>query len=132
MTIPRTSIFNLDSKHPFKMKAKIGPQFFWFPPTILLLGLFDYRFKHLTMMEEEYYSQNITVCTIALGQLYNLEESESRSTPFQDGEDDEDIPTAHATLSMNHSSSNIKTYKSCATDTKSRQETTRAGEFIHN
>jgi hypothetical protein len=37
-----------------------------------------------------------------------LEESESRTTPFQEGKDDEDISTVHASSSINHPPSNIK------------------------
>ena len=52
MTMPRTSAFILNPKHPFKVKAKLDSKSFWFPPTRLLLGLYDYRFKHLAVMEE--------------------------------------------------------------------------------
>ena len=38
--------------------------------------------------------------------FYGLDES--RTTPFQEGEDDEDIPTVHDTSNVNNSSSNIK------------------------
>ena len=31
-TIPRTSTFTLNSKHPFKVKAKLDSKSFWFPP----------------------------------------------------------------------------------------------------
>jgi len=40
--------------------------------------------------------------------FFGLEESKSRTTPFQGGEDDEDIPTVHAISSINHPPSNIK------------------------
>ena len=53
MTMTRTSTFTLNSKHPFKVKAKLDSKSFWFPPTRLLLGLYDYRFKHLAVMEED-------------------------------------------------------------------------------
>ena len=52
MTMPRTSTFILNPKHPFKVKANLDSKSFWFPPTRLLLGLYDYRFKHLAVMEE--------------------------------------------------------------------------------
>jgi hypothetical protein len=40
--------------------------------------------------------------------FFGLEESESRMTPFQEGEDDEDIPPVHASSSINQPPSNIK------------------------
>ena len=72
MTMPRTSTFTLNSKHPFKVKTKHDPKSFWFPPTRLLLGLYDYRFKHLAMMEEEECNRNIASSPIGLAQLLGL------------------------------------------------------------
>jgi len=57
-----------------------------------------------------------------LSPLFGLEES--RTTPFQEGEDDEDIPTMHA------SSSPKDTNKGPLT--KPRQEPRGIGEFIPN
>jgi len=51
--VPRTSTLTDSSKHPFKVKAILNFRLFRFPPTRLLLGLYDYRFKHLAVMEEE-------------------------------------------------------------------------------
>jgi predicted NUDIX family NTP pyrophosphohydrolase len=39
--------------------------------------------------------------------FFGLEESESRMTPFQEGEDDEDISAVCASSSDNHSPSNM-------------------------
>jgi predicted NUDIX family NTP pyrophosphohydrolase len=39
--------------------------------------------------------------------FFGLEESESRMTPFQEGEDDEDISAIRASSSDNHSPSNM-------------------------
>jgi len=47
-TIPRQSTF----KHPLKVKAKLNSKSFRVPHTRLLLGLYDYRFKHLAIMEQ--------------------------------------------------------------------------------
>jgi hypothetical protein len=90
------------------VKAKLDYKSFWFPPTRLLLGLHDYRFKHLAVMEEENCNKNIGSTLVGLAQLLGLEESVSRTTPFQEGEDDEDISTVHASSSINDSTSNIK------------------------
>jgi len=85
MTMPRTSTFTLNSKHPFKVKAKLDSKSFWFPPTRLLLGLYDYRFKHLAVMEEEECNRNIASSLVGLAQLLGLDGLESRVTPFQEG-----------------------------------------------
>ena len=91
-TMPRQSTFTISCNHRFKVKAKLYSKSFWFPPPRLLLGLYDYRFKHLAVMEEE--DQDvITILQVdGLAQFFGSEESESRMTPFQEGEDDEDIP----------------------------------------
>jgi hypothetical protein len=106
-TISRTSTFTLNSKYLFKVKAKLDSKFFRFPPTRLLLGLYDYRFKHLAMMEKDC-DKNIASTPVGLAQLLGIEESESRTTPFQEGKDDEDISTVHASSNINHPPSNIK------------------------
>jgi len=85
MTIPRTSTFTLNSKHPFKVKTKLDSKSFWFPPTRLLLGLYDYRFKHLAVMEEEDRDVITTLQIDGLAQFFGPQESESRTTPFQEG-----------------------------------------------
>jgi len=51
--MPRQLTFTISSTHPFKVKAKLDLKSIWFPPTRLLLGLYDYRFKHLAVMEED-------------------------------------------------------------------------------
>ena len=85
-TIPRTSTFTLNSKHPFKVKAKLYSKSFWFPHARLLLGLYDYRFKHLAVMEEEEDCDIIITLHIAsLAHSFGLEESKPRKTPFQEG-----------------------------------------------
>jgi hypothetical protein len=50
-TVPRQSTFTISCNHRFKVKAKLYSKSFWFPPTGLLLGLYDYRFKHLGVMK---------------------------------------------------------------------------------
>jgi len=96
-TIPRQSTF----KHPLKVKAKLDSKSFRFPHTRLLLGLYDYKFKHLAIMEQEDCDVITILQTDGLAQLFGLEELESRTTPFQVGEDDEDIPAMHARSSPN-------------------------------
>jgi hypothetical protein len=81
--MPRTSTFTLNSKHPFKVKAKLDFKSFWFPPTRLLLGLYDYRFKHLVVMEEEDGNQNKASNPVGLAQLLGLDGLELRMTLFQ-------------------------------------------------
>jgi len=83
------------------MKAKLNSKSFRFPHTRLLLGLYDYRFKHLAIMEQEDCDVITTLQTDGLAQLFGSEELESRTTPFQEGEDDEDIPAMHAHSSPN-------------------------------
>jgi hypothetical protein len=84
-TMPRTSTFTLNSKHPFKVKAKLDSKSFWFPPARLLLGLYDYRFKHLAVMEEEDGNRNIASNPVGLAQLLGLDGLELRTTLFQGG-----------------------------------------------
>jgi len=73
------------------VKAKLDSKSFRFPPTRLLLGLYDYRFKHLAMMEEEDPNVITTIQVDGLAQFFGPQELESRITPFQEGEDDENI-----------------------------------------
>ena len=98
-TVPRTSTLIDSSKHRCKVKAILNFRSFRFLPTRLLLGLYDYRFKHLAVMEEEDRDIITTIQVNGLAQFFGLEELESRTTPFQEGEDDEDIPTVHASSS---------------------------------
>ena len=71
----RTSTFTPNSKHPFKLKAKVNTKSFWFPHARLLLGLYDYRLKHHAVMEEEEDSDVITTLRIAsLAPFFGLEE----------------------------------------------------------
>ena len=51
--MPRQSTFIICSKRPLKVKAKLDSKSFRFAHTRLLLGLYDYRFKHLAVMEED-------------------------------------------------------------------------------
>jgi hypothetical protein len=82
-TVPRQSTFTISAKHPFKVKAKLDLKSIWFQPTRLLLGLYDYRFKHLAVMEEEDRNVITTLQVDGLAQFFGLEELESRTTPFQ-------------------------------------------------
>ena len=52
-------------------------------------------------MEQEDCYVITTLQTDGLAQLFGLEELESRMTPFQEGEDDEDIPAMHDPSSLN-------------------------------
>jgi hypothetical protein len=84
-------------------------------------------------MEEEDCDVVLTLHIASLASFFGLEESESRTTPFQEEEDDEDIPTEHARSSINHPPSNIKdTNQGQLTRSHVGQETTRAGDFIPN
>ena len=87
----RTSTLTDSSKHPCKVKDIINFRSFRFPPTRLLFGLFDYRFKHLAVMEEEDCHVITTQQVDGLAQFFGPQELESRITPFQEGEDDENI-----------------------------------------
>ena len=77
-TIPRTSTFTPNSKHPFKVKAKLDSKSFRFPPTRLLLGLYDYRLKHLAMMEEEDHDVITILRADGLAQFFGSEEYRCR------------------------------------------------------
>jgi hypothetical protein len=73
-TMPRQSTFTISSKHPFRVKAKLDLKSIWFQPTRLLAGLYDYRFKHLAVMEEEDHDAIITLQFDGLAQFFGLEE----------------------------------------------------------
>ena len=75
------------------MKAKLYSKSFWFPPPRLLLGLYDYRFKHLAVMEGENCDVITNLQVDGLAQFFGLEES--RTTPFQE-EDDEGHATGYS------------------------------------
>ena len=91
-TVPRKPKFTSSPKLPFKVKAKLDLKSNWFPPPRLLLGLYDYRFKHLVVMEEKNHDVIKNLQVNGLAQFFGSEESESRTTCFQEGEDDEDMP----------------------------------------
>jgi hypothetical protein len=84
------------SRQLFKVKAKLSSQLFRFPPTRLLLGLYDYRFKHIAVMEEEYHDIITTLQVIRLLQLFGQQELESRTSPFKGREDDMTMPAPTA------------------------------------
>jgi hypothetical protein len=92
VTMPRQSTFTMWSRQLFKVKAKLSSQLFRFPPTGLLLGLYDYRFKHIAVMEEENHDIITTLQVIRLLQLFGQQELESRTTPFKRREDDMTTP----------------------------------------
>ena len=89
------------------MKAIFNSRSYCFPLASLLLGLYDYRLKRLAILEEInttttskfYFSYNddygvSTTFNVAdLAPYIGLEESESRTTPFREGDDDEAIST---------------------------------------
>jgi hypothetical protein len=91
-TVPRQSTFTISCNHRFKVKAKLYSKSFWFPPLRLLLGLYDYRFKHLAVMEGETCDVITNLQVDGLAQFFRLEES--RTTPFQ--EDDEGHATGYS------------------------------------
>jgi len=66
VTIPGQSTF----KHPLKVKAKLNSKSFRVPYTRLLLGLYDYRFKHLAIMEQKDYDVITTLQIDGLAQLF--------------------------------------------------------------
>jgi hypothetical protein len=70
VTMPRQSTFTMWSRQLFKVKAKLSSQLFRFPLTRLLLGLYNYRFKHIAVMEEEYHDIITTLQVIRLLQLF--------------------------------------------------------------
>ena len=92
VTTPMQSTFAICSKHPFKVKAKLNSKSIWFPPTRLLLGSYDYRFKHLADRDVM-----TTLQVDCLAQFFGIEELESRTTPFQGGEDDTTMPASSTT-----------------------------------
>ena len=51
-TISRTSTNTLNIEHSYKMKAIFNSKSYCFPLASLQLGLYDYRLKHLAILEE--------------------------------------------------------------------------------
>jgi hypothetical protein len=96
MTMPRHSTFTICSKNPFEVKAKLDFKLFMFPPTRLPLGLYDYRLKHLAVLEDKDYVV-VTVQVLCVAQLFGIQELESRTTPFQGREDDMHTPASSTT-----------------------------------
>ena len=113
-TISRISTNTLNIECSYKVKAIFNSKYYCFSLASLLLGLYDYRLKHLAILEEInttttpkfYFSYNddfnnqdddygvSTTFNVAdLTPCISLEESESRMTPFQEGADDEAIST---------------------------------------
>ena len=105
-TISRTSTNTLNIECSYKVKAIFNSKYYCFSLASLLLGLYDYRLKHLAILEEInttttpkfYFSYNddfnnqdddygvSTTFNVAdLTPYFGLEESESRMTPFQGG-----------------------------------------------
>jgi hypothetical protein len=74
----------------------------------------------------------ITILQVdSLAQFFGSEESESRITPIQEGEDDKDIPTVHASSSINDPPSNIKDTNRGPL-TRSCTKKIQVGKFIPN
>jgi len=109
-TMLRQSTFTICSKHPFKVKAKLDSKSFRFSPTRILLSLYDYRLKHLAVMEEQDRDVITTLQVDGLAQLFGSEELESRMTPFQEGEDDEDMIAQHVLKHEENSLSSTSDY----------------------
>jgi len=89
------------------VKAILNFRLFRFPPTRLLLGLYDYIFKHLAVVEEEECDIITTLQVDGLAQFFGLQELESRMTLFQEGEGDEDILARYVRSHEDHSPANI-------------------------
>jgi hypothetical protein len=70
------------SRQLFKVKAKLSSQLFRFPPIRLLLGLYDYRFKHIAVIEEEYHDIITTLQVIRLLQLFGQQELRVKDDSF--------------------------------------------------
>ena len=102
-TISRTSTNTINIERSYKVKAIFNFKSYCFPLASLLLGLYDYRLKHLAILEEInttttpkfYFSYNddfnnqdddysvSTIFNVADPTPYfDLEESESGTTPF--------------------------------------------------
>ena len=95
-TISRISTNTLNIECSYKVKAIFNFRSYCNPLASLLLGLYDYRLKHLAILEEIntstapkfYFSYNddygvsTTFNVVDLAPYFGLEESESRRTPF--------------------------------------------------
>ena len=65
------------------MNATLDSKSHRFLPIRLLLGLYDYRFIHLVVMEEDV-DNMIRLYVVGLAKFFNLEGIESRMTHFQE------------------------------------------------
>jgi len=91
-------------RFPKKRKSKLMPR--GDGPFRVLAKINDNAYK-IELPEE--YGVSTTFNVADLTPFFGLEDSESsRSTPFQEGEDDEDIPTMHDLSHVNHPPSNLK------------------------
>ena len=90
-------------RFPKKHKSMLMPQ--GDGPFRVLSKINDNAYK-IELHEHYGVSTSFNVADLTL--FFGLEESESRMTPFQEREDDEDIPTVHASSSINDPPSNIK------------------------
>ena len=96
-------------KDKHKVNAMIKIQTNCFHKAKLLLGLYDYRFK-IAIFEEKRSWQCIYMTregqveggTTRTWKKQDNFNKESRSTPFQEGEDDEDIPATHTNVNSRH------------------------------
>jgi hypothetical protein len=82
----KTSTNTLNIQHPYKVKAILNSESYYFPLARLLLGLYDYRLKHIAIFDYNSDHQH--------DQVHN-NQSRGRLL-FQEREDDADIPTDQA------------------------------------
>jgi hypothetical protein len=84
----KTSTNTINVEHSYKMKAILNSKSYYFPLVRLLLGLYDYRLKHISIFNYKNDHQH--------DQAHN-NQSRGRLL-FQEREDDVDIPTECSTL----------------------------------
>jgi hypothetical protein len=89
-------------RFPEKRKSKLMPR--GDGPFKVLSKINDNAYK-IDLPEDYGVSKSFNVADLT--PFFGLEESESRTTPFQEGEDDEDISAIRASSSDNHSPSNM-------------------------